>query len=468
MEPPWPHGPAGRRSPSPRQASVSFCCSGCGYQSAKWLGRCPNCGEWETFAEENAEVAKAAPASWIGEELRPITAIDLSELKRLESGIGELDRLLGGGLVPGAVVLFGGEPGVGKSTLLLQLAQNLAARCGNVLYVSGEESAAQIKLRASRLGAESDRLYVLPEQSLSRIVEAVERVSPCVLIVDSIQTTVSDGVPGEAGSLRQLRETSAALTRLTKTRRMSTFLVGHITKEGAFAGPKTVEHLVDVAIYLEGSRGEDMRILRSVKNRFGATNEVAVFQMLPSGLKEITDPSRFFLEQERSSPRPGTVVVSLLEGTRPILVELQALVSPTGGYGIPQRRASGLDFNRILLLLAVIERRLGIHTGTADVYLSVAGGLDTRERAVDLGVIAAIVSSLRDRPLPAGTVVIGEVGLSGEVRAVRKLRERIAEAGKLGYTKAVVPANSKLSSRGKPTAIPVETVEEAMDALGLR
>ena len=447
---------------------MPFCCSGCGYQSVKWLGRCPNCGEWDTFAEEGGAAAKRVASSWIGEDLRPITAIDSGELKRLESGIGEFDRLLGGGLVPGAVVLFGGEPGVGKSTLLLELAQSIAVRHGNVLYVSGEESAAQIKLRASRLGVESGRLYVLPEQSLSRIIEAVERVSPCVLIVDSIQTTVSDAVPGEAGSLRQLRETSAELTRLTKARKMSTFLVGHITKEGSFAGPKTVEHLVDVAIYLEGSRGEDVRILRSVKNRFGATNEVALFQMLPSGLKEITDPSRFFLDQEPGSPRPGTVVVSTVEGTRPLLVELQALVSPTGGYGVPQRRASGLDFNRILLLLAVIERRLGIHTGTSDVYLSVAGGLEIRERAVDLGVIAAVVSSLRDRPLPAGTVLIGEVGLSGEVRAVKKLRERIAEAEKLGYTQAVVPGTPKLPARGKIQVVPVATIEDAMDALRLR
>ncbi len=448
---------------------MSFSCSECGYRSAKWLGRCPSCGEWETLVEEGSpEKGKGASTSWIGEELRPITSIDIGELRRLESGIGELDRLLGGGLVPGAVILFGGEPGVGKSTLLLQLAESLAQRCGNVLYVSGEESAAQIKLRASRLGAESSRLYVLPEQSLAQIKKAVEKVAPCVLIVDSIQTTVSDAVPGEAGSLRQLRETSAELTRLTKARKMSTFLVGHITKEGAFAGPKTVEHLVDVAVYLEGSRGEDVRILRSVKNRFGATNEVAVFQMLPTGLKEITDPSRFFLDQEESAPRPGTVVVSLLEGTRPILVELQALVSPTGGYGVPQRRASGLDFNRILLLLAVIERQLGIHTGAADVYLSVAGGLETRERAVDLGVIAAVVSSLKSRPLPAHTVLIGEVGLSGEVRGVKKLRERIAEAEKLGYTQAIVPASSKLSLRGKLVAVPVETIEEAMDVLKLR
>jgi len=447
---------------------VPFSCGHCGYRSVKWLGRCPSCGEWDTLVEEAGEAAKeAASSSWIGEDLQLISAIDLGEIERLQSGIAEFDRLMGGGLVPGGVILFGGEPGIGKSTLLLELAQNLAERYGNVLYVSGEESAAQIKLRASRLGVTSDRLYVLPEQSLARIVEAVERTSPSVLIVDSIQTTISQAIPGEAGSLRQLRESSAELTRLTKARKMATFLVGHITKEGAFAGPKTVEHLVDVAIYLEGSRGEDVRVLRSVKNRFGSTNEVAVFQMLPQGLKEIADPSRFFLEIEKK-PRPGTVVVPILEGTRPILIEVQALVSPTGGYGIPQRRATGLDVNRVLLLLAVIERRLGIHTGASDVYLSIAGGLEARERAVDLGVVAAVVSSLRDRPLPERTVVVGEVGLSGEVRGVKKLRERIGEAGKLGYERAIVPAGPGLPSRGKMEIVPVEAIEGAAEALRLR
>lgn len=450
---------------------MPFRCGECGYQSLKWLGRCPGCGEWETFVAGEEESGGApASSSWIGEDLRPITEIDLGETERLSTGLSEVDRLLGGGLVPGGVVLFGGEPGIGKSTLLLQVAEHLAAQSGNVLYVSGEESAPQIKLRASRLGITSERLYVLPEQSLSRIREAVERVAPCALIVDSIQTTVSPNVPGEAGSVRQLREASAEIARLTKARRMVTFLVGHVTKEGSFAGPKTVEHLVDVALYLEGSRGEDVRILRSVKNRFGATNEVAVFQMAAGGLKEVSDPSRFFLEEHREgTPRPGTVVVPILEGTRPILVEVQALVSPTGGYGVPQRRATGLDYNRILLLLAVIERTLGTHTGGADVYLSIAGGLETRERAVDLGVVAAVVSSLKNRPVLARTVLAGEVGLSGEVRAVRRVRERIEEAEKLGYARAIVPVKSAPAGRKSGIeVVPVGTIGEAMEASGLR
>jgi len=452
---------------------MPFRCGHCGYRSVKWLGRCPNCGEWDTLREDaKSSQETAVAASWIGEELRPISEIALDDVQRLSTGMPEVDRLLGGGLIPGGVILFGGEPGIGKSTLLLQLAERLAGSHGPVLYVSGEESAPQIKLRAARLGVKDERLYVLSEQTLAHIIAAVERVDPRILIVDSIQTMVSESTPGEAGSLRQLRETSAEVMRLTKARRMVTFLVGHITKDGTFAGPKMVEHLVDVAIYLEGTRGEDVRLLRSVKNRFGATHEVAVFQMGAAGLQEVTDPSRFFLEEHEGDLRPGTVVVPILEGTRPILVELQALVSPTGGYGIPQRRCTGLDVNRVLLLLAVVDRRLGIHTGGADVYLSLAGGLETRERAVDLGVIAAVVSSLRDRPLPARTVVVGEIGLSGEVRSVRRQQERVMEAAKLGYAQVIVPAASKAPSPGKGNAgikvIPVRSIEEAMEAVALR
>ena len=435
----------------------------------KWLGHCPRCGQWDTFEEQKGDASHTARvSSWIGEELKPINAIDLKDVSRLSSGLGEVDRLLGGGLVPGGVILFGGEPGVGKSTLLLQISDNLCDRYGKVLYVSGEESAAQIKLRASRLGIDNQNLYVLSEQSLTRISEAIAEVAPLVLVVDSIQTVVSNDAPGEAGSLKQLKEASAELTRLTKARKMATFLVGHITKGGSFAGPKMIEHLVDVAIYLEGGAAEETRILRSVKNRFGSTNEIAVFRMASEGLKEVSNPSRFFLEEHKSEPRAGTAIAPLVEGTRPILVEIQALVSPTGGYGVPQRRCTGLDFNRVLLLLAVIDRRLGISVGSADVYLSLAGGLESRERAVDLGVIAAVVSSLRDRALPGKTALVGEVGLSGEIRRVKKLQERVAETGKLGYERILVPGGSKGPYGGGIEVIHAETIEEAMEILMLR
>jgi DNA repair protein RadA/Sms len=447
---------------------MPFSCSGCGYRSLKWLGRCPSCGAWDSFVESSDAVAShRESASWLGEELRPISRIDLAEVERIPSGVGEIDRLLGGGLIPGGVVLFGGEPGIGKSTLLLQVAQALAERVGNVLYVSGEESEGQVKLRASRLGVDSQRLYVLSEQSLQRIAAAIESVSPCALIVDSIQTAFSDTVEGEAGSIRQLREVSGELIRLSKTRRLATFLVGHITKDGAFAGPKSVEHLVDVALYLEGSRGEDVRFLRSVKNRFGATDEAAVFRMTAEGMIEVTNPSQFFLEGHRGDPRPGSVVVPILEGTKPILVELQALVAPTGGYGVPQRRCTGLDINRVLLLLAVIEKQLAIHVGGADVYLSVAGGLEARERAGDLAAVVAIVSSLRNRAIEGKTAVVGEVGLSGEVRAVRRAADRVREVEKMGYDRVVVPAAGKIPAGGRIDVVPVESIDRAVEELGL-
>jgi DNA repair protein RadA/Sms len=301
---------------------------------------------------------------------------------------------------------------------------------------------------------------------MTRIAAAIESVAPRALFVDSIQTVVSDAVDGEAGSVRQLREVASGLTRLTKSKKIATFLVGHITKDGAFAGPKTVEHLVDVAVYLEGGRGEDLRILRSVKNRFGATNEVAVFRMEEGGMREIANPSSFFLEGHRGEPRPGSVVIPILEGSRPILVELQALVAPTGGYGVPQRRCTGLDINRVLLLLAVIEKQMAVHIGAADVYLSVAGGMEARERATDLGAVGAIISSLRNRAIPQGVVVVGEVGLSGEVRAVRRISERVREAAKLGHTKILVPAAAAPTADGIDV-VPVASIDEAMNELEL-
>jgi DNA repair protein RadA/Sms len=445
---------------------MAFVCEQCGHRSVKWFGRCPSCGQWDSFVEDVANRDGDAPdTTWLGEELRPISEIDLKTVDRLPSGLSEVDRLLGGGLVPGAVVLFGGEPGIGKSTLLMQMAESVARSGGKILYVSGEESEGQVKLRASRIGAESPRLFVLAEQSLHRILTAVEQVEPSVLIVDSIQTTVDDHTAGETGSLKQLREVSSELIRLTKAHGLTTFLVGHITKEGSFAGPKTVEHLVDVALYLEGSRTEDVRMLRSVKNRFGSTDEVAVFQMTAGGLVEIEDPSRFFLGDEDRIRQPGSVYVPVLEGTRPILVEVQALVSPTGGYGVPQRRCTGLDVNRVLLMLAVMEKHLEVHIGGADVYLSLAGGLDVRERGTDLGVVAAVLSSFRNRALSARTAVVGEVGLSGEIRPVRRLKERTTEARKLGIERVIVPKSSRLAKLDGLEIVAAERVSDAVAAL---
>ena len=445
---------------------MAFACEQCGHRSVKWFGRCPGCGGWDSLTEVRSDGTDAAVGTtWLGEELRSISEIDLTDVQRLPSGLSELDRLLGGGLIPGGVVLFGGEPGIGKSTLLLQMAESLARDAGKILYVSGEESEGQVKLRATRIGANSKRLFVLSEQSLSRIMDAVEQVEPLVLIVDSIQTTADERVAGEAGSIKQLREVSSALIQLTKAKGMTTFLVGHITKEGAFAGPKTVEHLVDVAIYLEGSRTEDVRMLRSVKNRFGATNEVAVFQMTAAGLVGIEDPSRFFLGDSDRPKQPGSVYVPILEGTRPILVELQALVSPTGGYGTPQRRCTGLDVNRVLLMLAVMEKHLEVHIGGADVYLSLAGGLDVRERGTDLGVIAAVLSSLRNRALSDRTAVVGEVGLSGEIRPIRRLKERMAEASKLGIQRMIVPQSARMAKAEGLEIVGVARVSEAIEAM---
>jgi DNA repair protein RadA/Sms len=445
---------------------MPYRCRECGYQSPKWLGRCPRCGTWESFQEITEEPrGEESGSGWIGARPQSLPEVEKGPRERLSTGLSEVDRLLGGGLIPGSVILFGGEPGIGKSTLLLQVAGELAARYGRVLYVSGEEAPAQVKLRAERLGIDEPNLYLLSEQHLLRIVEAVKELQPVALVMDSLQTMLARPDGGDIGSVGQVRESAAQLARLAKGLSMICFLVSHITKGGEFAGPKTVEHLVDVAVYLEGTREGDLRLLRSVKNRFGSTNEVAVFQMGERGLTEVANPSTFFVPRDRAG-RPGAAIVPVLEGTRTLLVEIQALVSPSGGYGPPQRRMAGLDFNRVLVLLAVIEKRLGAHIGATDVYLAVAGGLDVREPAVDLAVCAAVLSSLRDRVIPPDTVVFGEVGLAGDVRPVRKAPERLREVGKLGFRRAVVPPGPV--PKGLSLEVTeVGTVEEAAEALGL-
>ena len=443
---------------------MSFRCQECGYRSPKWLGRCPQCGQYGTFAEEREAPSSIPPELVSHEPPRPLPEVLAPPPERLSTGMPEVDRVLGG-LVPGAVVLFGGEPGIGKSTLLLQIAANLAERHGTVLYVSGEEAPPQVKLRAQRLGRDTPHLYLLSTQDLLSILNAVSRLAPRALVVDSLQTVLAHPEGGEVGSLAQVRESAAQLARVAKTAGIVAFLVSHITKEGGFAGPKTVEHLVDVAVYLEGIREGDLRLLRCVKNRYGSTAEVAVLEMTGKGLVEVPNPSLFFISKA-AFPRPGTAIVPVLEGTRTLLVEIQALVTPAGGYGPPQRRMAGLDLNRTLVLLAVIEKHLGVHTRALDVYLAVAGGLEVTEPAADLGICAAVLSSLRDRPIPPDTVILGEVGLAGALRPVRKGPERLQEVAKLGFRRAVV-SHQPLPRKLDLEVVRAQTIREALEALEL-
>ena len=438
-------------------------CRECGYLSPQWLGRCPHCGEWESFepASEESETPKSTPQT----RPRPLAEIELREGGRRPTGISEFDRILGGGVIAGSVVLIGGEPGVGKSTLLLQVADRLA-QDGPVLYVSGEESPAQVKLRAERLGLSSlQELLIFSEQHLELIDHEVRELQPRALVVDSIQTVFPPGEKaGEPGSTYQVGTATFLLAQLARELEIPVFLIGHITKGGEFAGPKAIEHLVDVVLYLEGGHEGPIRLLRAVKNRYGSCEEVGVFQMAEEGLREVANPSELFAARV-GEPLPGSVIVPSLEGTRPILVEVQALVAGGRyGGGYPQRRSTGLDYNRVALLLAVIEKRLGIQIGGEDIYLNTAGGLMVRETAADLGVTAAVVSSFRNRPIDRGTVVVGEVSLAGEVRPVRRLKERLVEAAKLGYQRAVIPPGDRFAGL-EIDLCPAENVEEAMEVL---
>jgi DNA repair protein RadA/Sms len=447
----------GVRSGGVRVKSM-YRCRDCGYGSLKWLGRCPQCGHWESLVEVSEKRAASAPQA--------LTEIPLEEAQRRPTEITEFDRVIGGGLIAGSVVLVGGEPGIGKSTLLLQVAAQLAhAAPSPVLYVSGEESPGQIKLRAERLAlGETNNLFIVHEQNLSAICTHVLQTKAAAVMIDSIQTVFPEGESVGLGTTHQVGQATFALSQLARAQKIPIFLIGHITKSGDFAGPKAIEHLVDVALYVEGGRESDVRIVRAVKNRFGSTEEIGVFQMTESGLREIANPSQFFTG--RIGPVPaGSVIVPTLEGTRPILVEIQALVAFTRS-NYPQRRATGLDLNRVALLLAVIEKHLGAQISGEDIYVNVAGGLMLRETAIDLGVAAAIVSSFKEKPIDGQTVVIGELGLSGEVRRVKKLRERLAEAAKLGYGRAVVPAGERFDQMGIELC-PVHTIREAMETLGV-
>jgi len=442
------------------RAKILYQCQGCGYTSPKWLGRCPDCGAWNSFVEEEhiTKLTSHKPAE-------PVVLSRISPLtgSRYSTEIKELDRTLGGGVVMGSVVLIGGDPGIGKSTLILQ-ALNGLTKLGKVLYVSGEESPEQIKIRADRLHIKSDDIILLPETSLEGIISVVQEVNPRVIVIDSIQTIFSLELPSAPGSVGQIRECATKLMFLAKKHNTPLFIIGHVTKEGAIAGPKVLEHIVDTVLYFEGDKGSPFRILRAVKNRFGSTNEVGVFEMTEAGLREVDNPSQLFLS-EKPFNAPGSVVTVSLEGTRPLLVEIQALVS-SSNLGVPRRTAIGVDYNRINLLIAVLDKRLGLHLGGMDVFVNVVGGLRIEEPAVDLGIIVAIASSFKNRAIEMGTFTFGEVGLSGELRGISRAEVRVKEAAKLGFKKGVVPVSNAPRLEGYGVEIVgIQNVEEALEVL---
>lgn len=421
---------------------TTFVCQNCEYHSPKYLGRCPNCGSWSSFIEE-VEVAevKHARVSLTGEKTRPMKLAEVTsiDVNRTKTDMDEFNRVLGGGVVPGSLVLIGGDPGIGKSTLLLQVSTQLSHQ-GTVLYVSGEESAEQIKLRAERLGDIDSEFYLYAETNMQNIRTEIEKIKPDFLIIDSIQTVMSPEISSVQGSVSQVREVTAELMQLAKTNNIATFIVGHMTKEGTLAGPRTLEHMVDTVLYFEGERQHTFRILRAVKNRFGSTNEIGIFEMQSGGLVEVINPSEVFLE-ERLDGATGSSIVVTMEGTRPILAEVQALVTPTM-FGNAKRTTTGLDFNRASLIMAVLEKRAGLLLQNQDAYLKSAGGVKLDEPAIDLAVAVAIASSYKDLPTNPQECFIGEIGLTGEIRRVNRIEQRINEAAKLGFTKVYAPKNS--------------------------
>ena len=425
------------------KSKTVFFCKDCGFESVKWLGQCPGCHEWNTFVEEPVVKSAAGRERTAIRRKEPsrLSEVSITEEERTLTGIGELDRVLGGGIVTGSLVLVGGDPGIGKSTLLLQMCQKLSAMGRNVLYVSGEESVKQIKMRADRLGDFEQELLLLSETDLDLVVETVTELKPDVVIIDSIQTMYREELGSAPGSVGQVRETTSALMRLAKELAVSIFVVGHVTKEGVVAGPRVLEHMVDTVLYFEGDGSASYRFLRGVKNRFGSTNEIGVFEMRGNGLTEVANPSEYML-QGKPENEPGSVVACSMEGTRPILVEVQALVCQTN-FNMPRRTAAGTDYNRVNLLMAVIEKRLGIRLGDCDAYINVAGGMRINEPALDVGIIAAILSSYRNLALDSGTICFGEVGLVGEVRAVNMAEQRVLEAAKLGFGRCILPQVNK-------------------------
>ncbi len=448
--------------------STVFVCSNCGNESSKWFGRCPVCNEWNTCYEEKINLKSSGKSS----SKKTATTVKLDDVKkqdivRTKTGFDELDRVLGGGLVKGSLTLLGGEPGIGKSTLILQICDKIKGE-GQVLYVSGEESAQQIKIRADRLGIKNNDIVFLGETDIDVIEDAILKTNPKLVIIDSIQTMYSDEITSGPGSVSQVREITARIMKMCKQEEITTIIIGHVTKDGNIAGPRVLEHMVDTVLYLEGERYFAYRILRGVKNRFGSTNEIGMFEMNDIGMCEIDNPSSVLLS-EKNENVAGSIVVASIEGTRPILVELQALTA-TSVFGMPRRTANGIDYNRLTLLIAVLEKRTGLPLGNQDVYLNIVGGIKINEPALDLGIILAVSSSFKNIPIPNDVIAIGEVGLTGEVRSVNQIEKRIKEAEKLGFKKCIIPESNKklLKDTYKLDIIGVQNISEAMRCLELK
>lgn len=441
-----------------------YFCQNCGHEETKWLGQCPACREWNTFVEEKITTAKtSAVKSQREPRVVALSEVSTDEQARIATGLDELDRVLGGGIVPGSLILVGGDPGIGKSTLLLQVCQRLSKE-KNVLYVSGEESLAQIKLRANRMGQFCDNLKLLCETNLDTIQNVIENRRPKLVIIDSIQTMYNEEVASAPGSVSQVRESTNVLMQLAKGLGVTIFIVGHVTKEGTVAGPRVLEHMVDTVLYFEGDRHASYRILRGVKNRFGSTNEIGVFEMRQNGLAQVENPSEYMLSG-RPENASGSVVACSIEGTRPLLIEIQALVCQSN-FGMPRRTATGTDYNRVNLLMAVLEKRIGLHMSNCDAYVNIAGGIRMNEPAIDLGIVMALVSSYKNRPIDEKLLVFGEVGLSGEVRAVNMPEHRVAEARKLGFETCIIPEVSVQTVKDI-TGIKVIGVKNVSDAMNL-
>jgi DNA repair protein RadA/Sms len=449
------------------KTTTRYVCQACGYVSPRWTGKCPNCSEWNTFVEEAVTPLKLSrkPAG-TASRLEPVSMEEVGreDVVRVRTRIDEFDRVLGGGLVPGSLVLLGGDPGIGKSTLMMQIALQLKEQI--VLYVTGEESVRQIKLRAERLAAPSTKhILLLAETNLDLILDVIERGTPDLIIVDSIQTMYRPGLESAPGSVSQVRESTALLLRLAKTRGIPIFVIGHVTKEGSIAGPRVIEHMVDTVLQFEGEAHYAYRILRALKNRFGSTNEIGIFEMHDNGLREVKNPSEAFLSERRYGASGSTVVASI-EGSRPILIEVQALVTPTS-YGMPQRNTTGFDYRRLALLLAVLEKRVGLQLGSQDVFVNIAGGVKIDEPAVDLGIATSITSSLRDVPVDSSSVAVGEIGLGGEIRTIGNIEKRIQEAAKLGFQQIVVPSSNikGIKQTADIKVVGVDRIERAIEEL---